>query len=392
MNNHPTFVRFIGVFLIMAASGCGGNDVEPTSADDLNEEEVLSVSLTAEEIQELDLQTVPASYGTLELTQSFPGEVMVNQDRYVHIVPRVKGIVESVAFSEGDRVTSGEVLAILDSRELADIKSDYLASVERADIAEQTFEREKGLLEQGISSESEFLDARQGVTEAMIALRSSTQKLLSLGFSEEYISELPKQPDHALVHYELIAPMSGLVLERHISQGESVDDENDAFAIADLSDVWIDLSIFQEQLDSVREGQKAIITSTGNRLSAEGQIKFLRSTLGEETRTAVARLVLDNTSGRWRPGMFVNGDITVDEIEINILVERSAIITHDGIDVVFIQEDDRFVAQPVVTDRVNDTHVEIVSGLTAGQIYVSHGAFTLKAELAKSELSDDHSH
>jgi cobalt-zinc-cadmium efflux system membrane fusion protein len=124
-------------------------------------------------------------------------------------------------------------------------------------------------------------------------------------------------------------------------------------------------------------------------LSAEGQIKFLRSTLGEETRTAVARIVLDNASGRWRPGMFVNGDITVDEFEIDILVERSAIITHDGTDVVFIQEDGRFVAQPVITDRSNDTHVEIVSGLIAGQIYVSQGAFTIKAELGKSELSDD---
>lgn len=392
MSSFPAFFRIVGVSLFLVVSGCGGMEIESNSVDDHDEEVALSVYLNADEIQELGITTAPASPGTLEMIQSFPGEVMVNQDRFVHIVPRVKGIVESVAFSEGDRVTSGEILAVLDSRELADIKSEFLASVERADIAKQTFERERGLLDQGISSESEFLDARQGVTEAMIALRSATQKLLSLGFSESYISDLSNQPDHALVHYELIAPMSGLVLERHISQGESVDDENDAFALADLSDVWVDLSIFQEQLDSVSEGQKVMISSTGNRLTAEGQIKFVRSTLGEETRTAVARIVLDNQGMRWRPGMFVTGEITVAEIEVDILVERSAITNQNGSELVFVLKEDRFVAQPVVLGLENDTHVEIVSGLTKGQTYVSTGAFTLKAELAKSELSDDHSH
>lgn len=384
------------LYLILAFSmslltACGGQTPESDTSNESEQHAEQTVTLSDDDLQDLGLETRSAASGTLEQTRSFPGEVRVNQDRFTHLVPRVKGIVESVSFSEGDNVVAGDVLAVFYSRELADIKSEYLASVERGHLAQSTFAREKRLFEQGISSESEFLDARQTVAEAQIEQRSAFQKLLSLGFSESYIAELSLQEDHALVHYQLIAPMSGMVLERHISQGESVADDTDAFAIADLSDVWIDLDIFQEQLDLVREGQAVKITSTSGNLHASGTIRFVRSTLGEETRTAVARIVLENENRRWRPGMFVNGEVVVEQSEVDVLVEWSAVIADDEHDVVFVRDGNEFAAREVVLGRSNDTHVEVLSGLSTGDMYLSKGAFTLKAEMGKTALSDDHS-
>lgn len=378
-------------FSISLLTACGGQAPESDKSNESEQHAVHTVTLSDDDLQDLGLKTRSAASGTLEQTRSYPGEVRVNQDRFTHLVPRVKGIVESVLFSEGDNVVAGDVLAVFDSRELADIKSEYLASVERGHLAQSTFAREKRLFEQGISSESEFLDARQTVAEAQIELRSAFQKLLSLGFSESYISELSLQEDHALVHYQLIAPMSGMVLERHISQGESVADDTDAFAIADLSDVWIDLDIFQEQLDLVREGQAVKITSTSGNLHASGTIRFVRSTLGEETRTAVARIVLENENRRWRPGMFVNGEVVVEQSEVDVLVEWSAVIADDEHDVVFVRDGNEFAAREVLLGRSNATHVEVLSGLSTGDMYLSKGAFTLKAEMGKTALSDDHS-
>lgn len=384
------------LYLILAFSmslltACGGQTPESDTSNESEQHAEQTVTLSDDDLQDLGLETRSAASGTLEQTRSFPGEVRVNQDRFTHLVPRVKGIVESVSFSEGDNVVAGDVLAVFYSRELADIKSEYLASVERGHLAQSTFAREKRLFEQGISSESEFLDARQTVAEAQIEQRSAFQKLLSLGFSESYIAELSLQEDHALVHYQLIAPMSGMVLERHISQGESVADDTDAFAIADLGDVWIDLDIFQEQLDLVREGQAVKITSTSGNLHASGTIRFVRSTLGEETRTAVARIVLENENRRWRPGMFVNGEVVVEQSEVDVLVEWSAVIADDEHDVVFVRDGNEFAAREVVLGRSNDTHVEVLSGLSTGDMYLSKGAFTLKAEMGKTALSDDHS-
>ena len=379
-------------FSVSLVTACGGQTPESDTSNESEQHAEQTVTLSDDDLQDLGLETRSAASGTLEQTRSFPGEVRVNQDRFTHLVPRVKGIVESVSFSEGDNVVAGDVLAVLDSRELADIKSEYLASVERGHLAQSTFAREKRLFEQGISSESEFLDARQTVAEAQIEQRSAFQKLLSLGFSESYIAELSLQEDHALVHYQLIAPMSGVVLERHISQGESVADDTDAFAIADLGDVWIDLDIFQEQLDLVREGQAVMITSTSGNLHALGTIRFVRSTLGEETRTAVARIVLENENRRWRPGMFVNGEVVVEQSEVDVLVEWSAVIADEEHDVVFVRDGNEFAAREVLLGRSNTTHVEVLTGLSTGDMYLSKGAFTLKAEMGKTALSDDHSH
>ena len=381
-----------GVLLALFLTACrpesSSSQEAPTTQDDVHE----SIFLPPGDAADLGIGTGVVNSGVLTETLTFPGEVTVNQDRFTHLVPRVQGIVESVSFSEGDVVNAGDVLAVLDSRELADIKSSYLAEIERYDIAQRTFEREEGLFAQGISSENEFLEARRSVAESRITLRSATQKLLSLGFSESYISELPDQPDHALVHYQLVAPISGVVLERHIAQGESVGADKDAFAIADLSDVWVDLDIFQGQIDRVREGQAVLVSSAGGKIETSGIIRFVRPTLGEETRTAKARLILENASGRWRPGMFVNGTITVEESLVDVLIEASAVIEREGEDWVFVVAGEKYEPRRVSRGRTNGSWVEILSGLSKGETYVSRGAFALKAELGKSELSDHDAH
>ena len=382
------------LLLMIFGTGCSAEDsaVLDDSSATQNGAEVEFVSLSAQVLDEFDIRSALAGPGNLELTATFPGEVRVNQDQFLHIVPRVSGIVHSVNFSEGDSVKAGEVLAVLDSQELADVKSDYLAGVERADIAELSFRREERLFEQKISSEAEYLNARRDVTEAKIALTSARQKLLALGFSEEYIRDLPTQPDHALVHYEISAPMGGFILERHISGGEAVDRNAEAFAIADLSNVWVDLEIFQKDLDLIKEGQEVHVESSGGRVHDTGIIRFVRPVVGEETRTAIARIVLDNSTGKWRPGMFVTGIVTTEQELVDIYVPRSAVMTYEGNTVIFSEYEDGFTPREVVLGRENSSHVEVLSGLETGQKFVYEGAFALKAQLAKSELAEGHAH
>ncbi|NNE35398.1 MAG: efflux RND transporter periplasmic adaptor subunit, partial [Rhodothermales bacterium] len=311
-----------------------------------------------------------------------------NQDRSAHIVPRIAGFVHTVNKSVGDFVRSGDVLAVLDSRDLADTKSNYLASLERLDLAAATFSREEGLFQKKISSEQEYLQARHELAEARINLRSARQKLLALGLDEEYIMKLPEQAEHGLVHYELTAPISGVVIDKHISQGESVAADAEAFSIADLRTVWADLNIFQKDLDLVREQQSVTLQTTSRQHSAVGTIAYIRPIVGEETRTAIARVVLNNADGRWKPGMFVNGSISVDAVEVPVVVERSALVTRGDDQVIFVHTDQGIESVVVTIGRTNATHAEVTTGLTAGDRYVSHGSFALKAELEKGELGE----
>ncbi|ARA93830.1 hypothetical protein AWN76_012115 [Rhodothermaceae bacterium RA] len=392
------FVRPLLAFLflsVVALTGCG--DDEPPPADTHQEaggdhDETPVVRMLPEALAEFDIEVATAGPGALHVTLTFPGEVKVNEDHFAHIVPRVSGVVHSVDRSVGDRVQAGDVLAILDSRELADLKAMYLANLERLAIAESNYRREETLYGKKISSEQEYLEARQALAEARIALRSVRQKLLALGFSEAYIDALPEQPEHALVHYELTAPISGVVVEKHVSQGEALNADADAFAIADLRTVWVDLNVFQKDLDFVREGQQVALVTTGGQLRGEGVISYVRPIVGEETRTAIARIVLPNPDGRWRPGLFVNGTITVDAVEVPMLVPKSAVITMGGDTVIFVETPEGFVARPVTLGRGNEAHVEITSGLKPGDRYVARGGFALKAELEKDQLDEGHAH
>ncbi len=388
---------FSGLLLLTAMifTACGSGGSPPANnaglADEGHEEDGF-VRLTADELKEFEIDVGMAVPGTLSVAVMFPGEVKINQDRFAHIVPRIAGFVHSTNKSVGDVVRAGEVLAVLDSRDLADIKADYLARLERLELAEATFERESTLYQKKISSEQEYLEARQALAEAHIALRSSRQKLLALGFSETYIEVLPEQGGHALVHYELMASLSGVVIEKHISQGEALSADAEAFAIADLRTVWVDLNVFQKDLDLVREGQQVDIVTTSRQLRGRGTIKYVRPIVGEETRTAIARIVLNNEDGRWKPGLFVSGSIAVNNIEVSLIVPRSALITMDGQTVVFVQTDEGFAPQPVTIGRENETQAEVIEGLEPGTLYVMRGGFALKAELEKSDLSEGHNH
>ncbi len=391
-------VIFSGLLLTATTTltACGSDDDPARNRDQHDDEghegQEQLLRLTADELDEFEIGVEIAAPGTLSVAVTFPGEVKINQDRFAHIVPRIPGFVHSANKSVGDVVRAGEVLAVLDSRDLADIKADYLASLERLELADATFRREENLYQKKISSEQEYVAARQALAEARIAVRSARQKLLALGFSESYIVALPEQAEHALVHYELTAPLPGVVVERHISQGEALTADAEAFAIADLRTVWVDLNVFQKDLDLVREGQPVDIVTTGGQIQGRGTIQYVRPIVGEDTRTAIARIVLDNADGRWKPGLFVSGSIAVDAVEVPLVVPRSALIAMDDLVVVFVQTSEGLTPQPVTVGRENETLAEITEGLAPGTRYVARGGFALKAELEKGELGEGHGH
>ena len=149
------------------------------------------IRLTEEEMREFGVELSQASPGKLKIHVNLPGEIALNADRVVHVVPRVPGIVSEVRKTLGDRVRKGETMAVLESRDLADAKATFLAVRERLLLAESNFRREENLWEKKITAEQEFLQAKQSLAEARIELRLAEQKLHALGFSEDYLAKLP---------------------------------------------------------------------------------------------------------------------------------------------------------------------------------------------------------
>jgi len=197
------------------------------------------------------------------------------------------------------------------------------------------------------------------------------------------------ESSESLSSYDLKTLIDGTVLERHITPGEAVDRETQAFVIADLSTVWVELSVYQKDLPRVRVGSRVRLQAAHDAPEAEGDVSYLTPSVDEATRTVTARVVLPNSADTWRPGMFVVGRL-LDESEAAVAVRTTALQTVEQRPVVFVEEEEGFEPRPVLLGRVGESHAEIVSGLAAGERYVAANSFLLKAELGKG--SAEHAH
>jgi cobalt-zinc-cadmium efflux system membrane fusion protein len=348
------------------------------------------VRLSEAQQREFGIEVAVAEPGRVEHHLALSGTIALNTDRLVHLVPRIPGIVREVRKNLGDTVRAGEVVVVIDSRELAEAKAAYLAAGERLTLADDTFQREKDLWEKKISSAEDYVNAKQALAEARIERRLAKQKLLALGFSEAALKQLATQPDTAFTRYEVVAPVAGTVIEKHLTLGEIVKDDTEAFSIADLQMVWAHLNASPADLSGVKQGQRVRISAGAGLPEAEGKVSYIGATVSEETRTVLVRVELPNPEGNLRPGLFVTATLAAGEVPAAVMIPQSAIQTVEGKPSVFVQTPEGFAPRAITLGQVNDTYVEVTDGLAAGERYAATETFLLKAELAKSEAGHQH--
>jgi cobalt-zinc-cadmium efflux system membrane fusion protein len=310
------------------------------------------------------------------------GEIRFNEDRTAHVVPRLAGVVESVAANLGQQVKKGQVLAVIASTGVSEMRSEFLSAQKRQALAQLTYEREKKLWQDKISAEQDYLQAQQAFREAEIATQNARQKLAAIGASVG----IPG----ALSRYELRAPFDGAIVEKHIALGEAVKEDSNVFMISDLSSVWAEIIVPAKDLGIVRVGARATVKATSMGSVSTGTVSYVGSLLGEQTRTAKARVTLANPSLAWRPGLFVNVELTSDERNAPVAVLADAIQTVNDSPTVFIKIDGGFVGQAVTTGRSDGKYTEILTGIKPGTAYAASGSFVVKAEQGKG--SAEHAH
>ena len=198
------------------------------------------------------------------------------------------------------------------------------------------------------------------------------------------------ESNESLHPYELRSRTGGRVIAKDVSPGENASPERELFAIADLSTVWADLDAYRRDFGRLRAGQPVRIDAGDGSPPGETQLAYLSPIGAVNTQTLLARAVLPNPDGSWRPGLFVTAEVEVGASDVPVAVVADAIQRLGDLDVVFVSDGTAFEAQPVELGRRDDTHVEIVSGLSAGQRYVGAGSFVIKAEIGKSGAGHDH--
>ena len=201
------------------------------------------------------------------------------------------------------------------------------------------------------------------------------------------------EASQSLSKYPIKTLIDGVVIERHVTRGEPVSQERGPlFTVADLGTVWIDASVYQRHLRDLAVGQPVRVSAGHGLAEAEGVLSYIAPVVDEQTRTAIARVVLENPDGLWRPGMFVTAEVEVEREEVAVAVPRSALASVEGRPTVFVQTVEGLEPRSVRVGRTGEDSVEILSGVRAAERYAARGSFTLQSELAREELSGEHSH
>jgi cobalt-zinc-cadmium efflux system membrane fusion protein len=327
--------------------------------------------------------------GILRKRITVPGSIIPSGDHIARVAVRLLGTVAELRKRLGDTVQAGEVVAVIESREVADAKSEYLASRLVFDLQQTLFNRSTKLFEGKVLSENDFLRARTTFEDARVKIEIARQKLFALSLTAEQIEALPQQPVETLRLQELKAPIAGRVSERRVELGSLVGregQESELFVIVNLEVVWADLAVPPSELASIHDGQKITIAAgTGGEPSA-ATIMFVSPLLDKDTRAARVVASVDNAALKWRPGSFITAEIPTDETPAAIVVPKTALQSLKGDTVMFVRTADGFEARKVSVGRQDARLAEVTSGLAAGEHIATANTFTLKADLGKAEV------
>jgi cobalt-zinc-cadmium efflux system membrane fusion protein len=370
------------VFDANTPSGMEGNDLSGRNG------EGTQVLLTDRQAHLAGIQTRPAAFGPIRVELELPGEISVNQDRLAQVTSRVSGVVKEVHRNLGDMVAAGEVVAVVESRELADAKLDCLAAQTSVCVAEADFQRQEQLWWQRASTEQEYRAARQAVAQEQFRLRCSQQKLEALGLSAQELDSLVANTNEPLTLYNVVAPSQGTVIEKHVAVGEPVD-ETPLLTVADLRTVWVLAGVPERDVLKVGTGQAAVIeTETFPDTRLEGQVTWVSNTLDESTRTLPIRVEVDNSACLLKPGMLARVFLAVETKNDAFAVPSEALCTYEDSPVVFVDcGRGRYQMRPVRVGLRSCGAVEILDGVHEGEPVVTGGNATLLSALRKGYVA-----
>jgi cobalt-zinc-cadmium efflux system membrane fusion protein len=356
-----------------------------------SEDQPVITKLSAEAIEaaRIDLATVQG--GTIAHKIIVPGAIVPEADRIAHVAVKLSSIVAELRKNIGDSVEKNEVVAVLDSREVADAKSEYLAARSTSKLQQDLFERDKALWDKKVSSEQQFIRSRNEAARAVMRIDIARQKLFALGLTETEIAGLSNQPEALLRRQKVRSPIAERVVERKVQLGVAVGRDNleaELFVIADLDRVWVELAVSPEDVSRVRIGQTVSVTARGSAEVAKGKLIFIGPVLDKDTRSARVVAEINNNDGAWRPGLFVTAAIVVEERAAPVAVPVAAIQTMDGGPVAFIRTSEGFRKRKVVLGERDERAAEVVSGLSLGETIAVSNTFLLKAEMLKGTDED----
>jgi membrane fusion protein, heavy metal efflux system len=344
----------IATYLI-AASGCGPSAAkEPAAA------------------RPLELKTAQAVIREVSEALDLPARIQPDPARVVRVFPPAGGRLTHVAVIPGDFVSRGQAVAVLESSDVSQARSDLTKAKAEFDRSEHALTRSKLLLDHKVLSEREYEDAEAQEIEARSEFDRAKARLRLLGAAEN-------GSDNEVA---VRSPISGTVLDIGSTSGElskSTDNANPICTIADLASVWLTGDAYEKDLEVVRPGVPVDVSVVAypNRLW-HGKIAQVSDEIDPQTRAAKIRVVLANPKHDLKPEMFASLRIFRPATKA-LVIPGSAVLHEGGDDTVMVKvSNDNYQRRLVSVRRVSDSEVVVITGLKPGETVVTEGAALLR--------------
>lgn len=336
-----------------------------------------AIKLTPQQIATAGIQLVRPTVGgagAIELPATIEGDPQGTQVVSAAIGGRVVALTRNL----GQSVGRGDTLAIIESREAAQLNAEVEAAQARAALARTNLRREQRLFDERVSAEQDLIAARTAAREADIALRLARQQVSAAGGGGGSLNRIA-----------IRAPIGGQVIARSVTLGQTVTADAELFRVANLSTVSLTLSLPPADAGRVRPGAAVEVSAPGRQATA--RVTFVSPVLDQATRLVPVIATIDNRAGQWRVGESVQAAILLggEGGGSAISVPSTAVQTIGDKPVVFVRTRDGFRAVPVTLGQTRGASVTILSGLTGREQIAAANSFTLKAELGKGEGGDE---
>ncbi|MGE0201545.1 MAG: efflux RND transporter periplasmic adaptor subunit [Candidatus Melainabacteria bacterium] len=388
---------------VVGMSGCASEKKEEAEGHLSDVIEISADAVKNASIQTLMVKEKEAS-GQLESV----AEIRANENRVFHINPPIPGRVVEDRVLLGDVVKQGQVVAVLQNVEVAKVNAEFIHQLHQNEVdarqaktrlalAKKNLDREKKLLEEGISPRKDYLQAEtdyqlaqselEGLQEHAVHIKSEAKALLGA-----YGTRLGSTHSERInTSSSLISPRSGIVTKKNVVAGDMVNPEETLYEVADLNQVWLDITLYPKDIERVKLGQKVTFTSDAIPGKAfSGAINYLQPAASETSQTFVARVFLDNPGLILKPGLFGQAVIQTEAHEPQAFIPEAAVQTYGKETFVFlVKGEGKFQKRTVeLGDKVAGGYL-VKSGLAAGDKVVGKGSFTLKAEMLKSQFAEE---
>ena len=366
--------QYLLLFIFLILGSCS-NDSEIADVKKKNPNEVTASSEILDQIK-----FEPAKITPIKKTLDIPGSIEVKQNLLARIGSPVQGRIIEIKGELGKTVKQGDMLAVINSTELAKQQLAYIKSVQMVELKTKAYERAVLLFDADVVSEAQKLQRKTELSAAKADMEASKDQLTVMGMTVKEIEAIQSETQIDATT-NIVAKIDGKIIKKNVNVGQVVDPTEDIFTVAMLNEVWGVAQVPERQIGFLKEGDDLLIDVPAYESKfVEGKITYLGDIVDPVTRTVTIRTEIDNAHGLLKPDMLITMKVSGKKIE-KVGVPINAIVSIDDIPNIFVKTgENKFLMRPVTLGIKNKDAVHIDDGLLEGEEVVIDGAFHLNNE------------